>query len=315
MTETDSRKYETEGNNIEFDLIKTNYSKQLGMSLYMTLNNDGVFEYLSPEKNRVDSIAFELSSVLTEFADTDHFFTRRELTLGGAGKSVCQELKDRCAEFKRKEMPNAIDYALKMGWLREYIGTAGKNRTRITYTPTGTHSERKRNMGSLIDDEDFSGDPEIGIICEEKCSLKNFTDSEEKENFTDNLNDNNDLTVKIFISEEKKSSEFKSSESLDNNCEVFLPLKGRCEKSSQFFNPPEKTDFAGSNSGEISAEKIPCQKLHGKNPCRYFDGIREKNVYCQYGAFGKGQPLNALPPPQGSCPHYSEWLACLDIPF
>ena len=306
MIEPEMKKYSLTGNYVEFDLIKTNNTPKLRKSIYFHINDDGVVEHISPDSNRIESLASELADVLLPFAKENRYFTRRELMKEKAGKNVADAFKERFEDFRRGEFSDAIDCALEHGYIREHRRSIGKGQTRIEYIPlSGSFSDKTESR--KIDGYNSCS----GYTTYENNDLKPETvtvlNDAEKHNNTDMIKPENEIDGK---------SEFPATtcpKSLEKIAGFPAILKDRGENFPAFTLSGSETEIAGYASGKFSTETVPCKTARQEAyKCKYFSSIdRNGNIFCGYKCRGKPQPLKQIPPSIEVCPYSEYWLKCI----
>lgn len=111
---------------IEFDVSKNNYSPHLPARLYFQRAEHGVLVQANPEFDRIRDKARGLCEVLAEFGQDGTRFSRRDLR-EKPGKEIREDLK-----VTTRETMDAIDHALREGWLKSVPGTGfGRGRREV----------------------------------------------------------------------------------------------------------------------------------------------------------------------------------------
>lgn len=306
MIEPEMKKYSLTGNYVEFDLIKTNNTQKLRKSIYFHINDDGVVEHISPDSNRIESLASELADVLLPFAQENRYFTRRELMKEKAGKNVADAFKERFEDFRRGEFSDAIDCALEHGYIREHRRSIGKGQIRIEYLPLSGSFSDKTESRKIDGYNSCSGYTTYGnndLKPENRTGLNDVG----KQNDTSMIKPENDIDGK---------SDFPATtypKSLEKIAGFPAILKDKGENFPAFTLSGSETEIAGTDTGKFSAENVPCKSARQEaHKCKYFSSIDSKgNIFCGYKCRGKPQPLKQIPPSPEACPYSDYWLKCI----
>jgi replicative DNA helicase len=123
MDEAMAKKFEIENPKpfIEFDVSKNNYAPQLPRTIYFKRTENGVLKPINLEFHRLKDKAELLCSLLHEEHKEGRSFTRQELIYRPGAKEIREQM-----QCKRKDITDALDFALKEGWI-----------TNVSLTSTG----------------------------------------------------------------------------------------------------------------------------------------------------------------------------------
>jgi len=100
---------------LEIGVIKINGAENPGRHFFFERTEGGVLKYIELESDRTKDIAEELCRLIA-----DQEISTRDLTKGKKGRPIIDDLKETFSDFRKiRDIENAIDYSVKMGWIKQ----------------------------------------------------------------------------------------------------------------------------------------------------------------------------------------------------